>query len=132
MKKQGRITANGVLLQQYEMSTVVFLTQQGFDVALIPPQRRKGAHTPDIHMQGLDWEMKRPKGQSAHTIKRAFKTASRQSVNIIFDLRSSKMPDEVNLPKLEKEFADLRSVRRLIIITKDGTIIDKTKMSLVN
>ena len=78
-------------------------------------------------MQGLDWEMKRPKGQSAHTIKRAFKTASRQSVNIIFDLRSSKMPDEVNLPKLEKEFADLRSVRRLIIITKDGTIIDKTK-----
>ncbi|WP_314902200.1 hypothetical protein [Actinomyces naeslundii] len=127
MKKQGRITANGVLLQQHEMSTVVFLTQQGFDVALIPPQRRKGAHTPDIHMQGLDWEMKRPKGQSAHTIKRAFKTASRQSVNIIFDLRSSKMPDEVNLPKLEKEFADLRSVRRLIIITKDGTIIDKTK-----
>lgn len=127
MKKQGRITANGVLLLQHEMSTVVFLTQQGFDVALIPPQRRKGAHTPDIHMQGLDWEMKRPKGQSAHTIKRAFKTASRQSVNIIFDLRSSKMPDEVNLPKLEKEFADLRSVRRLIIITKDGTIIDKTK-----
>ena len=127
MKKQGRITANGVLLQQHEMSTVVFLTQQGFDVALIPPQRRKGAHTPDIHMQGLDWEMKRPKGQSAHTIKRACKTASRQSVNIIFDLRSSKMPDEVNLPKLEKEFADLRSVRRLIIITKDGTIIDKTK-----
>ena len=127
MKKQGRITANGVLLQQHEMSTVVFLTQQGFDVALIPPQRRKGAHTPDIHMQGLDWEMKRPKGQSAHTIKRAFKTASRQSVNIIFDLRSSKMPDEVNLPKLEKEFADLRSVRRLIIITKDGTSIDKTK-----
>jgi len=127
MKKQGRITANGVLVQQHEMSTMVFLTQQGFDVALIPPQRRKGAHTPDIHMQGLDWEMKRPKGQSAHTIKRAFKTASRQSVNIIFDLRSSKMPDEVNLPKLEKEFADLRSVRRLIIITKDGTIIDKTK-----
>ena len=127
MKKQGRITANGVLVQQHEMSTVVFLTQQGFDVALIPPQRRKGAHTPDIHMQGLDWEMKRPKGQSAQTIKRAFKTASRQSVNIIFDLRSSKMPDEVNLPKLEKEFADLRSVRRLIIITKDGTIIDKTK-----
>ena len=127
MKKQGRITANGVILQQHEMSTVVFLTQQGFDVSFIPPQRRKGAHTPDIHMQGLDWEMKRPKGQSAHTIKRAFKTASRQSVNIIFDLRSSKMPDEVNLPKLEKEFADLRSVRRLIIITKDGTIIDKTK-----
>jgi hypothetical protein len=127
MKKQGRIIANGVILQQHEMSTVVFLTQQGFDVALIPPQRRKGAHTPDIHMDGLNWEMKRPKGQSAHTIKRAFKTTSRQSANIIFDLRSSKLPDEANLPKLEKEFTDLRGVKRLMIITKSREIIDKAK-----
>lgn len=52
---QGHITANGVILQQHEISTVVFLTQQGFDVSLIPPQRRKGAHTPDIRMLGLDW-----------------------------------------------------------------------------
>lgn len=106
---------------------MVFLTQQWFDVALIPPQRRKGAHTPDIHMDGLNWEMKRPKGQSAHTIKRAFKTASRQSANIIFDLRSSKLPDEANLPKLEKEFTDLRGVKRLMIITKSREIIDKAK-----
>lgn len=47
--KQGHITANGVVLQQHEISTIVFLTQQGFDVSLIPPQRRKGAHTPDIY-----------------------------------------------------------------------------------
>lgn len=124
---QGHITANGVILQQHEISTVVFLTQQGFDVSLIPPQRRKGAHTPDIRMLGLDWEMKHPKDRSAHTIKRAFKSASRQSSNIIFDLRSSKIPDEANLPKLEKEFADIRSVKRLLIITKNGKIVDKAK-----
>ena len=125
--KQGHITANGVVLQQHEISTIVFLTQQGFDVSLIPPQRRKGAHTPDIYMLGLDWEMKRPKWRSAHTIKRAFKTASRQSSNIIFDLRSSKIPDEANLSKLEKEFADIRSVKRLLIITKSGKVVDKSK-----
>ena len=113
---QGHITANGVVLQQ-----------QDFDVSLIPPQRRKGAHTPDIHMLGHNWEMKRPKGRSAHTIKRAFKTASKQSSNIIFDLRSSKVSDEANLPKLEKEFADIRSVKRLLIITKSGKVIDKSK-----
>ena len=124
---QGHITANGVVLQQHELSTVVFLTQQDFDVSLIPPQRRKGAHTPDIHMLGHNWEMKRPKGRSAHTIKRAFKTASKQSSNIIFDLRSSKVSDEANLPKLEKEFADIRSVKRLLIITKSGIVIDKSK-----
>ena len=91
---QGHITANGVVLQQHEISTIVFLTQQGFDVSLIPPQRRKGAHTPDIHMLGLDWEMKRPKGQSSHTIKRAFKTASRQSSNIIFERQTTAYHNE--------------------------------------
>lgn len=125
--KQGRITPNGVVLQEHEIATVVFLTQQGFDVTIIPPLRLKGAHTPDIRMLGLEWEIKRPKGQSAHTIKRAFKTALRQSPNIIFDLRGSRLPDEVNIAKLEKEFNDLKTVKRLMIITKLGAIIDKIK-----
>lgn len=82
--KQGKITPNGVVLHAHENATVVFLTQQGFDVELLPLSQRKGARTPDIRMRGLEWEMKCPTGKSANTIKRAFKTALRQSKNIIF------------------------------------------------
>lgn len=54
--KQGKITPNGVVLQRHENATVVFLTEQGFDVELLPLVQRKGARTPDIRMNHLDWE----------------------------------------------------------------------------
>jgi hypothetical protein len=122
--KQGRITPNGVVLHTHENATVVFLTEQGFDIELLPPLQQKGARTPDIRMNDLEWEIKCPVGKSANTIKRAFKTALRQSQNIIFDLRGSKMTDAVNIAKLEKEFSDIKSARRLIIITKKRELLD--------
>lgn len=122
--KQGKITTNGVILRDHENATVVFLTQQGYDIELLAPSKRKGTKTPDIRMNGLDWEMKCPVGKSANTIKRAFKAAMKQSKNIIFDLRSSKMADKVNIAKLEKEFIDMRNVGNLIIITKSGKQLD--------
>lgn len=122
--KQGKITPNGVVLHIHENATVVFLTQQGFDVELLPPVQQKGARTPDIKMNSLKWEIKCPVGTSANTIKRAFKTALRQSQNIIFDLRGSKMTDRVNISKLEKEFKDIKSARNLLIITKKRQLLD--------
>lgn len=122
--KQGKITPNGVVLHTHENATVVFLTEQGFDVELLPPVQRKGARTPDIRMSGTEWEIKCPTGKSANTIKRAFKTALRQSKHIIFDLRGSKMTDKVNIAKLEKEFNDIKSAKRLYIITKKRELLD--------
>lgn len=125
--KQGKITTNGVVLQTHENATVVFLTQQGYDIELLRPVQRKGARTPDVRMAGRDWEIKCPVGKSANTIKRAFKVALRQSKNIIFDLRNSKMPDKANIARLEKEFSDIRSAKRLIIIAKSGKMLDLSK-----
>jgi len=125
--KQGRITPNGVVLNTNENATVVLLTENGFDVELLPPIQRKNVRTPDIHMNGLDWEIKCPTGKSTNTIKRAFKVALRQSKNIIFDLRNSRMPDKANVAKLKKEFSDIRSAKHLLIITKARMVIDITK-----
>ncbi len=125
--KQGRITTNGVVLLRHENRAVVFLTQQGYDIELLPPVQREGARTPDIRMRGLEWEIKSPVGKSSNTIKRAFKTAIRQSSNLIFDIRGSKATDKVNISKLEKEFMDIRKVRNLLIITKKQKLIDLHK-----
>lgn len=62
MKKKGKITPNGVVLKTHENATAVFLTEQGFDVELIPASNIEGVHTPDIKMDGLKWEMKAPLG----------------------------------------------------------------------
>ena len=125
--RQGKITPNGVVLRTHENVTVVFLTEQGFDIELIPPVQLRGARTPDIKMKGIDWEIKCPTGNSANTIKRAFKVALGQSKNIIFDLKFSKMPDKLSIIKLKKEFTDIKSAKNLIIITKSRQIIDLHK-----
>lgn len=125
--KQGRITTNGVVLRDHENATVVFLTQQGYDIELLAPVQRKGARTPDIRMLGLDWEIKCPTGKSANTIKRSFKTALGQSKNIIFDLHNSKLLDSVSIARLEKEFNEIKSAEKLIIITKSHKLLDYTK-----
>ena len=48
MKNKGKIIPNGVVLKTHESATVVLLTEQGFDVELIPKSNIQGIHTPDI------------------------------------------------------------------------------------
>ena len=91
--RKGKIIPNGVVLQMHENATIVFFTELGRDIELIAPSQIKGARTPDIRMNGLEWEMKSPIGTSSNTIKRSFKSALRRSKNIIFDLRNSKVTD---------------------------------------
>ena len=125
--RKGKITPNGVVLETHENATVVFMTEQGFGVELIPPSQLKGTRTPDIRMNGLEWEMKAPIGKSTNTIKRAFKSAIRQSDNIIFDLHNSQLSDDINIMKLEKEFGDIQKAKRLLIVTKAHGLIEKDK-----
>jgi hypothetical protein len=60
VKRKGKITPNGVVLETHENATVVFLTEQGYDIELIPPSLHAGMRSPDIVMNNLCWEMKRP------------------------------------------------------------------------
>jgi hypothetical protein len=125
--KQGRITPNGVVLHTHENATIVFLTQQGFDVELLPPIQRKGAHTPDIKMLGLEWELKSPKSNGKYTVEHSFRSALKQSPNIIFDIRGSKMPERKCVSEIERRFNDFKKVNRVMIITKHQDLLDFTK-----
>ena len=124
-RKQGKITANGVILEKHENATIVFLTSKGFDIELIPPILER--KTPDIKMEKLFWEIKRPTANSKYTIQHAFKYALKQSPNIIFDLRSRKLHQEEAKRKVEKIFYESKSAKRLLIILKSQKVIDYKK-----
>jgi len=110
----------GALPTTAEIATANFLIKHHFapEITFIAASKIKGRRTPDIKANGLRWEIKCPIGKGSNTIKRAFEVAIQQSGNIIFDLRHSKCPDEVNIRRLKKEFYDLKKARRLIVITK--------------
>lgn len=125
--KKGKITPNGVVLHTHENATVVFLTEQGFDVELLPPVQRKGARTPDIRILDLDWEMKGPRSDGKYTIEHSFRSALKQSPNIIFDIRGSKMPERKCIAEIERRFNDFKKVSRVMIITKGQKLLDFNK-----
>lgn len=112
-----------------EIMTANFLISTGrkTKIRFLAPSHIKGIKTPDIEMDGQKWEVKCPVGKGSNTIKRAFQVAIAQSPNIIFDLRHSKMPDAVNISRLEKEFHDIKKAKKMKIITKSRKLLAFTK-----
>ena len=127
MNKRGKITPNGVVLKHHENATAVFLTEQGFDVDLIPTSNIEGVHTPDIKMNGLEWEMKAPIGEGKYLMANTIQKAVKQSHNVIVDLRRTKRHQTKCLRELENEFMKSGSLKRLKIITKSGKTLDFEK-----
>ena len=125
--EKGQIIPNGVVLDTHEMATVVFLTELGKDVELIPRSNIEGCHTPDIKMDGLDWEMKSPKGSGKWLVKNTVQRAAHQSENIIIDLRRVKLPQEKCLRELEHQFEMSKRIKRMKIITKGKKCLDFDK-----
>jgi len=116
--KKGKIIPNGVVLKTHENATVVFLTEQGYDIELIPKSNVTGVHSPDIIMNRLKWEMKAPKGEGKYLINNTIQKAVKQSRNIIIDLRRTKRHQSKCLREIENEFKKSNSVDRIIVITK--------------
>ena len=125
--KSGTIIPNGVVLKPHEHATVVFLTELGYNVELIPTSKIKGIHTPDIRIKGLEWEIKTPLGEGRQLMKNTIQKALRQSPNVIIDLRKTKRHQTKCLRELRREFEESKNLRRLLIITKSNNVIDLKK-----
>lgn len=125
----GKLTSNGVHLQQHEFKTVQVLLQNGYDVELLhgPAVSVKGLRTPDIMIGGIPWEIKAPEGAGQHTIKHNLQNAARQAENVIIDLFRCKVPEYKAIKEIRYHFDLSKRIKRLKVITKDKIIIDLSK-----
>jgi len=127
MKKKGKIIPNGVVLKEHENATVVFLTELGYNVELIPKSNVEGVHTPDIKIGSIKWEIKSPKGEGSSLMKNTIQKALRQSCYIIIDLRRTKRHQTKCLHELKKQFDNSKSLREIMVITKSGRVLEFKK-----
>ncbi len=126
--KKGIIIPNGVMLESHEYMTAVFLTELGHTIELIPKSEIDGVHTPDLIMDDdLKWEMKTPSGKSKSTISNQFRHASKQSSNLILDIRRMKRPNIQAMREASTQFELSKTIKRLWLITKEGEILDFKK-----
>lgn len=126
--KKGKIVSNGVLLKKHEQATVDFLIEKGYTVELLPKSNKRGQHTADLIMNGVEeWEMKAPKGKGKYVFQNTIQRAAKQSRNMIIDIRRLDVPREKVMAEFRKEFARSKHLRKMMIITKKRELLEFKK-----
>ena len=105
--------------EKHEFETAKYFAERGKDVTFLKPSSIPTVHTPDIRMDGVEWEIKCPQGRSRYTIANNFKNAVAQSYYIIFDLRRISLPEKQCITQLEREFRGRTYLKRLLVIKKN-------------
>ena len=91
------------------------------DIEIIKETNEK---TPDFEINGEKWELKSPRGKGKNNIRNNLNAAKRQSVNIIFDSRYSKIKQEKIDRELDRYFRIMKRIQRLVIIKKGGGVVE--------
>lgn len=127
-KVRGRLIDHGLTIEKHERATVDLLLAHGNDVELLLPSNTMGNSNPDLMMWGVIWEMKSPIVASRASLSRLFRHATKQSCNVIFDLRRIKIKNDNELVRVLQSFLETsRRARRLIVITHAKELLDFAK-----
>lgn len=113
--------------EKHELRTAKFFADRGKDVVFICPSSIPEVYRPDIRMDGVEWEIKAPTGNGRKTIKRNIHKAAKQSKFIIFDLRRIALSEAQCIAQLEREFTERAYLRKLLVIKKNGELIEFSK-----
>jgi hypothetical protein len=85
---------------------------------------RSNYKTPDFLISGVAWELKSPTGAGRNNIERQLQAGLKQSQNIVFDARRSKIHISKIRNELNRQFQLAKSMKRLVLIEKNGTVIE--------
>lgn len=109
--------------KEHELSAAILIANYfKTDVTFLRPSCQK---TPDLNINGAEWELKSPLGDGKNTIKNNLHNARKQSTNVIVDLRRIKMPQSKALSNIDYYFSSHRSqIKHLIVITKSEEILE--------
>lgn len=108
--------------KDHELSAALILANYfKSDIIFLRPQIDK---TPDIDVGGMKWEIKSPKGDGKRTIDNNFRTARKQSQNIVIDLRRIKMHQNKVTARINFFLLTNHNFKKVLIITKSKKIIE--------
>jgi len=88
---------------------------------------RSNQKTPDFLINGVKWELKSPTGDGKYNVQHQIKAAAKQSANVVFDARRSKMHMTKIRSEVERHFGYTKPIKRLILIDKYKAIVELTK-----
>ena len=118
LAKYGVSAEDYTHIEGKELQAGQWLAAQGFEVQFL--HTKGNLHTPDILMNGEQWEIKRITADKAKTMRERIGQGLRQSSNIIVDLSANRKAEEFIIPAV-KMLEDKRASRIMIIC--EGKVI---------
>lgn len=110
---------------RYEISAAGLLADYfKLDVEFVLHSNHK---TPDFLVNNIKWELKSPTGKGKNNIERQLQSALKQSPNIIFDARRSKIHISKIRSELTRQFILTKSMQRLVLIEKSKNVVEITR-----
>jgi len=88
---------------------------------------RANQKTPDFLIDGTSWELKSPTGTGKYNVQHQIKAAAKQSSNVIFDARRSKIHMTKLRSEVARQFKYSKTVKRLLLIDKNASIFELSK-----
>ena len=107
---------------RYELTAAALLANHfKTNVTFIP---QSGQKTPDFLINTTGWELKSPTGKGKHNIEHQIKAGIKQSRNIIFDARRSKIHIYKIRSEVRNQIQRKKKIKRLLLIEKDNRIVE--------
>ena len=107
---------------RYELSAATLLADYfKVDVEFVLRSNQK---TPDFLIDGAKRELKSPTGTGKRNIERQLQAGIKQSQNIVFDARRSKIHIAKIRNELNYQFRLAKSIKRIVLIEKSRKIVE--------
>ena len=119
------IVSPGANIWPHELKTAQALAAHGYIVRFIRKSEIDRETSADVIIDNLQWEIKSPTSSSLRALDRNVRKALHQSSNVIVDsFRIKQIPDHAIERELRKLARELRSLKRLLFVSRHRDVID--------
>lgn len=115
----------GANVWPHELKTAEALSAAGYTVEFIPKSEVDYKKTPDVLLNGFEWEMKSPVSGNLSNIQKTLRKAAHQASRIIYDSQRVKNLTDFQIEReLRKQAPLFRSIKSVIFVNKRHEVID--------
>lgn len=124
--REGKVVIpNGARPWPHEIDAAEALAADGRMVEFVPEIVGRQVKTADVQMDGNLWEIKSPESGSLRALQKNLRRALHQARCVVIDARRMKgLSDSTVERELLRLSGEFRSLRKLLFIKKDGTVVD--------
>ena len=114
--RPAELEAAGILADHFKASVRVIPQAKGFKET-----------SADFIIDGISYELKSPITTSVRSIKNLIQSATKQSRNVVIDIRKSKITEKKMIPVCNERIKSLKKLKKIVLIVNKKIVIEFSK-----